>query len=128
MDKVTKKNATHKETGQISGKVKQALTDILQAIPPQAAESKPAVQIARLITTTATEQGNPFTLNGHNVCMLIDGKKCTLSKEVITWLIEAIATKLRVKGLPFDELTAKAYYLQFTHTVRLDFFTNKTAA
>lgn len=111
-----------------SCKVRAALTDVLKAIQPQAAGAKPAVTIARLITDTAHQQGTPFTLNGESVCMSIDGKKRTLSKDVICWLIEATATKLRVKGLPFIEAVSQAYYLQFAHTVRKDYFTNNKAA
>lgn len=111
-----------------SCKVRAALINVIKAIQPQAAGAKPAVRIAQLITDTAQQQGTPFTLNGDSVCISIDGKKRTLSKEVICWLLEATASKLKVKGLPFIEAVSQAYYLQFAHTVRKDYFTNNKAA
>lgn len=111
-----------------SCKVRAALTNVINAIPPQPAGHKPAVTVARLITDTASQQGTPFVCNGSRICLAIEGVKHTLSKEVICWLIEATATKLRVKGLPFIEAVSQAYYLQFAHTVRQDYFTNIMAA
>lgn len=127
MDKV---NANSETKCILSAKinVKRALFDIVNSIPPQAAGGKPAVKIARLINDTAQQQGTPFTLNGDSVCILIDGRRNTLSKDVINWLIEATATKLRIKSMPMCEAVAKAYYLQFVHTTRKDYFTNNKAA
>lgn len=128
MNKNTTNIPKSKATGRKSFKVEAALTSILNAIPPQPAGHKPAVTVARLINDTASQQGTPFVCNGNRICLAIEGVKHTLSKEVICWLIEATATKLRVKGLPFIEAVSQAYYLQFAHTVRQDYFTNIKAA